>query len=455
MKKSSLPLIEYIPQFIDYCKQKGLSKRTQIAYNQFLKNFVAWLKQEGKEIMLPHQLSLYDLEAYRAYIATLRDKKGNSIKKNTQSLYLIAVRAFLKYLRSKDLTSLTAEDIKIPEFQTAPKIFNFLTFEQIKRLLEIPNIKTNIGLRDRAILEILISTGLKIGQLISLNRDQLNEIPGEALYWVKKYLITRKDNEKALFINYRGKKNISKRLTIRSVERTISKYGKIINLTFPLTPEVLRWARVLALLNKKIKISYPQTHKLCITRNYKIPILSYSSYTNFIKNSSPSWHTVEDIINKEVIWLKNSISTLPINYKEYPPFIRCNDCLLRKIAILIVSGKSQTIEYRAEDNKNLWNSLTEKLNLKKLSRHGKEWHKKMMDVIYEYFKQQNYKIVFEPILNYGRADLGIDSERSRPIFIEVGTVSLFKLWYNLSSMKNATFLIVPSENKVIEFNTNL
>jgi len=111
------------------------------------------------------------------------------------------------------------------------------------------------------------------------------------------------------------------------------------------------------------------------------------------------------------------------------------------------------IEYKAEGNKDLWNNLTEKLNLKRVSRHGREWHKKMMDVVYEYFKQQNFKVVFEPISNYGRADLGIYSKGNRPLFVEVGTVSLFKLWYNLSSMKNITFLLVPSGNKAIEFNT--
>ena len=69
------------------------------------------------------------------------------------------------------------------------------------------------------------------------------------------------------------------------------------------------------------------------------------------------------------------------------------------------------------------------------------------------FGLQNYKIVFEPILNYGRADLGVYSKLNKTLYIEVDTVSLFKLWYNFSTMKNATFLIILSENKVIEFNT--
>jgi len=133
--------------------------------------------------------------------------------------------------------------------------------------------------------------------------------------------------------------------------------------------------------------------------------------------------------------------------------LKCDDCILRKIAILIISGKVGATEIRAEENKDLWNNLTENMNFKKTSRHGEEWHRKMMDVIYEYFKLQNYKIVFEPILNYGRADLGVYSKLNKTLYIEVDTVSLFKLWYNFSTMKNATFLIILSENKVIEFNT--
>jgi hypothetical protein len=75
----------------------------------------------------------------------------------------------------------------------------------------------------------------------------------------------------------------------------------------------------------------------------------------------------------------------------------------------------------------------------------------MMNVISEYFKLQDCKVVSEPILNYGRADLGIYPRSNEALYIEIGTVSLFKLWYNLSTMKNVTFLLIPSENYAIEF----
>jgi len=73
-----------------------------------------------------------------------------------------------------------------------------------------------------------------------------------------------------------------------------------------------------------------------------------------------------------------------------------------------------------------------------------------MDTIYEYFKTGNYKVILEPILNYGRADLGVYLGPKETIYVEVGTVSLYKLWFNLLTMKNIIFLIIPSEDKIIE-----
>lgn len=73
-----------------------------------------------------------------------------------------------------------------------------------------------------------------------------------------------------------------------------------------------------------------------------------------------------------------------------------------------------------------------------------------MSVIYDYFKKASYNVEIEPLLNYGRADIGVYSQ-NMPIYFEVGTVSLYKLWYNLSSMKNAIFIIVPTESKLIKF----
>ncbi|MDP2967407.1 MAG: hypothetical protein Q8N87_03295, partial [bacterium] len=164
-------------------------------------------------------------------------------------------------------------------------------------------------------------------------------------------------------------------------------------------------------------------------------------------------HIVEKVINEEIEWLKNNIPSLSESYKQNPLFLRYDDSILRRISILAVSGEVRAVEFIGDNkNKDLWDDLTENKNLNKINRHGELWHRRMMDVIHAYFKLRNYKIILEPALNYGRADLGIYSDNN-PLFIEIGTLSLFKLWYNLSVMKNVTFLIVPSENKAIELST--
>lgn len=114
--------------------------------------------------------------------------------------------------------------------------------------------------------------------------------------------------------------------------------------------------------------------------------------------------------------------------------------------------KIRATEFLTEDN-NLWNNRGKDVDFKKISRHGQEWHKKMMDIIYRYFKATKHNVVMEPQLNQGRADLGIRQKSNPIICVEVGTVSLFKLWYNLSTMKNAVFFIIPSESRIIELAT--
>jgi len=175
---------------------------------------------------------------------------------------------------------------------------------------------------------------------------------------------------------------------------------------------------------------------------------------NIDLNEDLSWHFVEKIINDEISWLKKNISVLPRGYKNYlsPPFLDCDNCILRKIAILIVNDTVKAIEFKLKGNESMWslNSSEKRTHLKQKSYHGKEWHRRMMDAIHQYFKEQNYKVVLEPSLNYGRADLGVYVDRKQILYIEVGTISLYKLWFNLSTMRDVTFLIVPSEETIIE-----
>jgi len=468
MIKSTTSIINHIPLFLNYCeKEKKLSHHTLRNYNCYLKRFVSWLKQTRKDNLLPYELTSEDIQNYKLYLSKKYKYKGKNLKKITQNYYLIALRALLSYFIAKDIVSIPPEKIELPSGIKREKVVNFLNLSQIEDFLSAPNTRTKIGLRNRAILETIIHTGLKVAQLTNLNRDQINingsrvnthkiiSLPKEALSWMEKYLNIRKDNSKALFIHYRSRKAVQNRLTARSIERIVKKYERKVGLPFSITPEILRWAYACALLDKQNKpkrIQKVHTHKTFIVKNYRHTINENLSKKQAHKHSSSTWHIIENIISKEIAWLKDNIPLLPEGYKENPLSLS-DDYILRKIAILIVSGRVGTIEFQAERNKDLWSNLTNKPNLKKISRHGREWHRKMMDVINEYFKLKNCGVVSEPVLHYGRADLEVHLNLKKPLYIEVGTVSLYKLWHNLSSMKNATFLIIPSEKRAIEFKT--
>jgi hypothetical protein len=284
-----------------------------------------------------------------------------------------------------------------------------------------------------------------------LNKEayfQIVSLSENATYWLKKYLKTRRDNEDALFINYQGRKDSSRRLTVRSIERIIKKYITDNDLPPSLTPETLRDVYIFHLLNQDIKITNPLIHKIIKTTVYNIELSIIScDVIKEEKFKSPAWHIVENILSKEISWLKEKISIMSVKYRSDRLPQICDDCFFRKLAILIVNGKVKATEFRTKNGKDLWNNTIGK----KINKHGKEWHRKMMGVISEYFRKQNYKVISEPTTNYGRADLGVYSNSKNTIYIEVGTISLFKLWYNLSTMENITFLLIPSKEYAIEF----
>ena len=162
------------------------------------------------------------------------------------------------------------------------------------------------------------------------------------------------------------------------------------------------------------------------------------------KSENLAWHIVEKEIHKEIEWLKKSIDIM--GKAENSP-IPSEYYLYRLIAILIVSGQIKAREITSD---NLWGGLSY-AKIEKVHKHGKAWHRKMMDIIDKYFKDQNYDIVTEPNLHNGRADLGIFKKDKKDLYIEVGTTSIYKLCLNLHFMKDIIILIVPSNNKVIEF----
>ncbi len=169
-------------------------------------------------------------------------------------------------------------------------------------------------------------------------------------------------------------------------------------------------------------------------------------------NKSLPWDEVERQIYKEVAWLKNAISTFYTT--EGKELINCEDCLLRQIAILIVSGSIQAKEInKGPKLRGFWKKKPTHPKQSKLPKihHGETWHRDTMTEIENSFLWQGYNVEREPTLSWGRADLGVYKKGEPNLFIEVGTTSLFKLCVNLKTLRGCTYLIVPNDDQLIEF----
>lgn len=295
MLKSNKPLANLMVDFLEYCEvEKGLSQLSIKSYDRFINIFKTWLFNNGFKNLKPHNLTPDHIWKYRIYLSRyVNPHTKRVLKKSTQNYYLIALRNFLSFLADRNIQTLPTDKVKLPKNSKRDRIVKFLNLNQLGKLFEMPNTKTIIGLRDRAILETLFSTGLRVFELTSLNRDQINlknindkdsyevNIIGKgdkartvyfsprSLHWLKKYLDSRQDSGVALFINYRPhKKDVDRRLTVRSVERLVKQYAKMAGLPVLATPHVLRHTYATDLLNKGVDLRIIQEflgHKNIVT----------------------------------------------------------------------------------------------------------------------------------------------------------------------------------------------
>jgi len=266
---------KHIKDFLSYCEvERGHSDHTIVNYDHYLKRFNNWAK--ANQIIKVSQINLDMIKKYRLYLNRLK-----GINKKTQAFHIIALRSFLKYLAQHDIKTLAAEKIELPDIPE--KQITFMEEDEVDKLLSQPNTSKIIGLRDKAILEVLFSTGLRVSELVKLNWDEINfnkkefSIIGKggkarivflsdnALSAIKKYLAKRTDNDKALFISHqtirkqikkqkiknnnkntddnqkRRKSDVSRfRLTTRSIQRIVKKYAIQAGLTKKITPHTLR-----------------------------------------------------------------------------------------------------------------------------------------------------------------------------------------------------------------------
>lgn len=266
-QRSIEPIVEYILPFIDYCEiEKGLSNNTQRNYKQYLDLFVGWLKKTGKENMLPHELTPEHIWDYRLYLArTYKTKSNEYLGKKSQNYYLIALRALLDFLADRDIETLPSSKVKLAKQKTDETV-SFLDVREMEKMLEVPDIETPSGLRDRTIMELFFSSGMRISELVALNADQMSflrdpdptrtfelSIVGKgkhirtifisprAAKWLRAYLAKRTDVQKPLFINYRGKDiDDDHRLTPRSIQNMISRCALMAGISKKVTPHTLR-----------------------------------------------------------------------------------------------------------------------------------------------------------------------------------------------------------------------
>src|SRR3989344_1650465 len=168
MKNSEKALPLHIQDFLDWTGvEKGLSSKTQENYSRFIKRFTDWLIKENLQNLKPPELTPEHIWSFRLFLS-----RGDSLKKSTQNYYLIALRSLLTYFADRDILSLPSDKVKLARDKSDKEV-RFLTLEQLKKLFATPNTRTPQGLRDKAILEAFFSTGMRISELTSLNREQM------------------------------------------------------------------------------------------------------------------------------------------------------------------------------------------------------------------------------------------------------------------------------------------
>jgi len=250
-----------INQFLEYLEiERGLSLITVKNYSFYLRRFAGFAKELG--IDNPAKISKELVHKYRLWLNRLENTQGDGLKKNTQNYHLIALRGFLKYLVKTDVKSLEPEKVELAKQEQ--RQVDFLEGSDLERILEAPfkiELPEIIRKRDKAILELFFSTGLRVSELCKLKIENVNLKKDEftvrgkgaklrvvflsetAKQAIGEYLKTRLDTNPYLFISHDkaapGREE-QVGLTPRSVQRLVQKYAKVAGITKEVTPHTLR-----------------------------------------------------------------------------------------------------------------------------------------------------------------------------------------------------------------------
>lgn len=245
-------------EYLEYLEiEKDRSPKTVENYNHYLARFLKWAK-----ISSPDDITGELVRRYRLQLNRSNDKKNRPLKKITQNYHIIVLRNFLKYLAKRDVKTLPAEKVELGK--SNERQIDFLEMEEIERIFEAANGTDQKSLRDRAILELLFSSGLRVSELVSLNRDQINLktdefsvrgkgskvrvvfISDRAKAAIQKYIEKRSDIDPALFVRV-GIKQIEKknkvhnlRITSRTIQRIVKHYATKAGIVKDVHPHTLR-----------------------------------------------------------------------------------------------------------------------------------------------------------------------------------------------------------------------
>lgn len=250
-----------VDEYLGYLQvERGSSPLTIRDYKHYLTRFVLWMDAEGIREELK-DINPEVVRRFRVYLSNLPGEDKPQMSRRTQGYHVIALRSFLKWLIRNDYQVMAPDKIDIPKVEE--RQVKFLNGEQVDRLLNAPSLSTIQGKRDKAILEVLYSTGLRVSELVKLDRDKIDLdrrefgiigkggkarvvfLSQRAADWLVKYLNERDDHYKPLFIHHKGisapgTPDEKMRLTVRSVQRMVKKYSHKMKLPIEVTPHVMR-----------------------------------------------------------------------------------------------------------------------------------------------------------------------------------------------------------------------
>ncbi len=244
--------------FLEYLEiEQNRSQKTIANYDHYLTRLLDFAGDDLRIQDINPEL----IRKWRLWLNRLGTNVSDELQKTTQNYHLIALRSFLKFCAKRNVPALPADKIELA--RTVRKQVTFLNEDELRRMFDQPDTDTLGGLRDRAILELLFSSGLRVSELVGLDKDHVNLkrreftvrgkgqkdrpifISPEAATWLEKYLEKRDDTVRPLFVRYSGKKAVDlsgnfHRLTARSIQRLVSNYALRAGITKHVSPHTMR-----------------------------------------------------------------------------------------------------------------------------------------------------------------------------------------------------------------------